>query len=155
MSTIIKDKLYLGDICNANDTEFIRKNNITSIVCVATDLIIINNNRNIAIHYYQIEDDYDCNILQYFDEISQLIDEEQTVLVNCYAGISRSATIVIAYMMRKFNMNLNTAFLEVREARNRICPNKQFMQYLLEDEKNLFGENSLTQENCTQLFFHS
>ena len=89
-----------------------------------------------------------------FDEICEIIDRDDVVLVNCVAGISRSATVVIAYMMRKNSLRLKDAFLEVYTKRPLICPNKRFMQYLLEDEKKQFGENSLTQEECIQLFFY-
>jgi len=46
------------------------------------------------------------NISQYFNETNQFIDEalkieNNNVLVHCHAGVSRSATICIAYLMYK------------------------------------------------------
>jgi len=46
------------------------------------------------------------NILSYFDNASQFIDSVLKtsfgkILVHCYAGVSRSATIVIAYLIKK------------------------------------------------------
>ena len=70
-------------------------------------------------------------------------------------GISRSASFVIAYLMKYYEMNLEDAFLYVRKRRNRICPNKQFMTYLYEYEFKLFGENSLTYDEYVNLFYYT
>ena len=46
--------------------------------------------------------DYDTeNIIQYFGECINFIKGEEKVFVHCAAGESRSATIVIAYLMWK------------------------------------------------------
>lgn len=46
------------------------------------------------------------NILAYFENASQFIDSVLKtsygkILVHCFAGVSRSATIVIAYLIKK------------------------------------------------------
>ena len=49
-----------------------------------------------------INDDGQENFLQYFDKINFFIEENlklTNVLVHCYAGISRSSTAVIAFLM--------------------------------------------------------
>ena len=103
MSEIIQNKLYLGDGFDANNTEFIKNKKISCIICVAEKLKINNNNSNVKIFNYEFSDDDKCNISLYFDEIGTIIENERTVLVNCVAGISRSATIVIAYMRKNLN----------------------------------------------------
>lgn len=105
MSEIIKNKLYLGDMFDANDME-----NISCIVCVAERLQITNTNPNVKVHKYELSDDYNCNISLYFDEIGDIIHKEKSVLVNCAAGISRSSTIVIAYIMKYFKIELKGHF---------------------------------------------
>lgn len=155
MSKIIyteKIKLYLGDVSDANDEINLQKRNINTIICVADDAKI--RNSTIVVHKYDIRDSYDCDISLYFDEISDLIHKQDTVLVNCVAGISRSASFVIAYLMKYYEMSLEDAFLYVRKRRRRICPNKQFMTYLYEYEFKLFGENSLSYEECINLFYY-
>lgn len=155
MSKIIENKLFLGDIFDANNITFLNKNNITDIVCVAADAIINNNDKNITIHKFNLKDDYECNISQYFDEITELINKKNIVLVNCMAGVSRSATIVLAYLMRYYNLNLKDAFIYVREKRNQICPNKKFMECLLEEELRIFGSNSLSYKEFIKLFYYT
>lgn len=101
-----------------------------------------------------MQDSYDCDISLYFDEICNIIHKHDIVLVNCVAGISRSTTFVIAYLMKYYEINLKDAFLYVKKKRDRICPNKKFMTYLYEYEFKLFGENSLTYNECIKLFYY-
>jgi atypical dual specificity phosphatase len=147
-------KLYLGDVCDANDELILKKQNINTIICLAEDAKITLDNSNITIYKYNLQDSYDCNISLYFDEITELIHKQNVVLVNCVAGISRSASFVIAYLMKYYEMNLKNAFLYVKKRRNRICPNKKFMTYLYEYEFKLFGVNSLTYDEYVNLFYY-
>ena len=155
MTEIIKNKLYLGDMFDANDAATIKYRNISCIICVAERLKIMNTNPSVKVYNYEFSDDYNCNISLYFDEIGEKIKKENIVLVNCVAGVSRSATIVIAYIMKYYNLDLKSAFDLVRKRRNRICPNKKFMECLLDYELYLFGKNSLTQDECIQLFYYT
>jgi protein-tyrosine phosphatase len=155
MTEIIKNKLYLGDMFDANDAATIKYRNISCIICVAERLKIMNTNPSVKVYNYELSDDYNCNISLYFDEIGEKIKDENTVLVNCVAGVSRSATIVIAYIMKYYNLDLKSAFDLVRKRRNRICPNKKFMECLLDYELSLFGKNSLTHDECIKLFYYT
>ncbi|KAG7273143.1 hypothetical protein CRUP_034541, partial [Coryphaenoides rupestris] len=56
------------------------------------------------------------------------------VLVHCQAGISRSATICLAYLMHARRVRLHEAFDFVRERRRVISPNLAFMGQLLQFE---------------------
>lgn len=155
MSEIINNKLYLGDIFDANNEKEIDYKNIKCIICVAENLSVKITNPNIRIYKYDLKDDYSCDISLYFDEIGDIINKEIPVLVNCLAGISRSSTIVIAYLMKYYKINLKKAFLYVRKKRDRICPNKKFMECLLEYEFKLFEKNSLTYDECIKLFYYT
>lgn len=46
--------------------------------------------------------------------------------MHCAAGVSRSASIVIAYLMRNNGMNYSDAFALVKNKRFVICPNHGF-----------------------------
>ena len=115
----------------------------------------VKNVTNITVYTYNLEDSYDCNISLYFDEISDLIHKQEIVLINCLAGVSRSASFIIAYLMKYYEMDLESAFVYVRKRRKIICPNKQFMIYLRDYELKLFGENSLTYDECIELFYYT
>ena len=60
---------------------------------------------------------------------------EGKVLVHCQAGISRSPTIVIAYLMKTKNLNQIEAYSEVHKIRPIIDPNMSFRCQLVEYEK--------------------
>ena len=68
------------------------------------------------------------------------------ILVHCFAGISRSVTVIVAYLMSKNAMPLNEAYDFVKKCKPNISPNFNFMGQLLEFEKALHqGDHS----NCS------
>ncbi len=96
--------------------------------------------------------DYDSeNIIQYFGECLNFINGDGKVFVHCAAGESRSATIVIAYLMWKKKMTFDKAYNVVRQKRSRIYPNFGFRQQLQMFEKLLF-ENGF---NISNIYFRS
>ena len=96
--------------------------------------------------------DYDTeNIIQYFGECINFIKGEDKVFVHCAAGESRSATIVIAYLMWNKKMTLDKAYNFVKQKRYRIYPNFGFRQQLQMFEKLLF-ENAF---NISNIYFKS
>ena len=64
------------------------------------------------------------------DYIKKALDEGGRVLVHCFAGISRSTTIVVAFLMRYRKLNLQAALGIVRNARPWVAPNYGFMNQL-------------------------
>lgn len=54
------------------------------------------------------------DFITHFDEcidfIQSAIDNNNSILVHCYFGVSRSASIVIAYIMKKYKINYEQAF---------------------------------------------
>lgn len=145
MSEIVRGKLYLGNMFDVNNRNFLEKNNITTIICVASNLKIIPEiELYYKLHRYEFEDNETQDILNQFDDITELIENSDVVLVNCAAGMSRSASFVIAHLMKYYNMNLKNAITHVKKNRPQICPNKGFVLQLLEYEKRLYGNNSIT-----------
>jgi protein-tyrosine phosphatase len=46
-----------------------------------------------------------------------------SVLVHCYAGVSRSASVCIAYLMKKFNWSLEKSLWFIKSKRRFVNPN--------------------------------
>ena len=57
------------------------------------------------------------------------------VLVHCYAGVSRSSTFVIAYIMQKWNKSYDVSKEEVKLSRSCIYPNDGFVHHLKSYDK--------------------
>jgi protein-tyrosine phosphatase len=53
------------------------------------------------------------------------------VFVHCFAGVSRSATIVIAYLMKEHGLSFNSAIKFVKSKRPQINPNDGFRKQLM------------------------
>jgi protein-tyrosine phosphatase len=118
------------------------KEGITHIINVTKDIPFYHENSNrIKIEYLKIpvNDSLDQDIKKYFDETNKFIDKVKQqngkVLVHCQAGISRSPTIVIAYLMKKEKREFQTVFQDVRAIRAVIDPNLKFCNELLEYAK--------------------
>lgn len=61
----------------------------------------------------------------------------KVVLVHCMAGISRSVTITIAYLMKYHRMSTQRAYQYLKDMRPAISPNLNFMGQLIEFERSL------------------
>ena len=66
------------------------------------------------------------------------------VFVHCRAGISRSATAVIAYLVQEEHWILRDAIDHVRTARPSVAPNLGFLVLLMGIEKRVLGSDSLS-----------
>ncbi|XP_063061648.1 dual specificity protein phosphatase 14-like [Engraulis encrasicolus] len=84
-------------------------------------------------------------LLEHFDAVAERIHSNQSgsTLVHCSAGRSRSASLVMAYLMRFQGADLLQAYRWVLEARPFIRPNAGFWRQLLEYERRLYGRNSV------------
>ena len=66
-------------------------------------------------------------------------------------GMSRSATIVIMYLMRGEKMTLKEAWEFAKERRYLIKPNPKFVIELWNYERKLYGNNSINPEGINAL----
>ncbi|VDB95559.1 unnamed protein product [Peniophora sp. CBMAI 1063] len=71
------------------------------------------------------------------ERIDAALKRGKNVLVHCQQGISRSASIVIAYLMRKRGMTFDAALAYVRSRRACIKPNSGFVRCLQEWERSM------------------
>ncbi|XP_020101287.1 dual specificity protein phosphatase 12-like [Ananas comosus] len=80
-----------------------------------------------------LRDTEDENLLDYLEVCLDFIDEgrkEGSVLVHCFAGVSRSAAIVIGYLMRTEQKSLEDALESLKESCEFVCPNDGFLDQL-------------------------
>lgn len=65
------------------------------------------------------------------------ITQNRGVLIHCLAGVSRSVTVTIAYLISALNMTLNEAYDFVKQRKPSVNPNLNFMGQLLEFERQM------------------
>lgn len=133
----------------AVEFDLLQKYSVTHILNLAT---LVKNSfpENFTYKNIDLLDIPETNIAQHFESAFQFIDEGMgkggCVLVHCNAGISRSSTIVIAYLMMKKRWPLVQAYQYVKEKRSKIRPNAGFQEQLKTFEQQL--KNSGHIENC-------
>lgn len=95
-----------------------------------------------------------CLYLFFFPSSDEARSKKCGILVHCLAGISRSVTVTVAYLMQKRNLSLNDAYDFVKRKKSNISPNFNFMGQLLDFERTL-GLNSPCDNRTPndQLFF--
>jgi len=75
-------------------------------------------------------------------------EEEGVVLVHCWAGISRSVTVCLAYLMFALHYRLDDAFDLLLKQNGTIAPNFHFMESLLCWERRLFADPNDSVDEC-------
>ncbi|CAJ0575341.1 unnamed protein product, partial [Mesorhabditis spiculigera] len=77
------------------------------------------------------------------DKIRSVADRGGRTLVHCMAGVSRSATLCMVYLMKHEKMTLRQAYNHVKSRRPVVRPNVGFWKQMVEYEKRLRGTNSV------------
>lgn len=134
--------LYLGSEKDSSDLDILKKYGISYILNVTHDKP--NSFEHLPGFKYKklpVEDNWRANLSDMFPEAFEFIDEGITqnrgVLIHCLAGVSRSVTVTIAYLISALNMTLNEAYDFVKQRKPSVNPNLNFMGQLLEFERQL------------------
>jgi len=134
---ILPGKLYLTSVYEAEDINYLNQQQISAILTINSEPLKPGTPGSIVNKYLCLGDNCTTNIADYFDEIVTFIESNKCVLVHCYAGISRSATAVLAYLMKTRHMQLDMALTFLQSKRHVICPNFSFMGQLKSYENQL------------------
>jgi len=123
--------VYIGNLRAASSKELCEQNSIKGSINMSRKRIEMN--PGIAYFVFPIGDTPDQDIFSLFEKSYDLLDEnlkKGNVLVNCNMGISRSTTIVMAYMMKKTGLS-HLQCLEICRKYRACCnPNPGFMDQL-------------------------
>jgi len=136
----VTDGVFLSSQDVAQDLDLLKKNNITHIVNVATGIMncFPNDFTYLAINAM------DCpsqNLRKHFPQalkfMRNAVQNGGNVLVHCNAGISRSSTIAIAYIMYFEKKTFSESYAQVKKKRSVARPNLGFTDQLKEFEADL------------------
>jgi protein tyrosine phosphatase len=77
------------------------------------------------------------------------------VIVHCVMGVSRSCSLVLAYLMKYKGMSLKQAFDLVSSKRSVVRPNAGFWRQLIEYEKKLLNSSASASQKTSSYFSNS
>jgi len=124
--------VFLGNAYNANNAQTLESYKISSIINVSME---IPNSFESTYKYYRIpilDDnhhhiiDYIPGMLQFFEETP--IDPDHALLIHCYMGSSRSASIVLLYLIMKCNFTFDAALTLIKAKRPIVNINTNFLE---------------------------
>ncbi|XP_018024075.1 serine-rich adhesin for platelets [Hyalella azteca] len=139
--------LYLGSQHDANNKQMLQDHCIlyevnVSISCPKPDFVQDSHFLRIPVN-----DNFSEKLTPYFFDAFRFIDKVResggSVLVHCLAGISRSATVAIAYVMKHLHLPYEEAYRYVKNRRPTISPNINFVGQLLELDRVLRTDGAL------------
>ncbi|KAH8415631.1 hypothetical protein KR222_006821 [Zaprionus bogoriensis] len=138
---ILNEFLYLGSQ-DAVSVENVLKYKLTHILSVGIELPHLGTElaTQLECKHLPCLDLPETDLLQYvlpvaIDFIEQARTAQGCVLVHCNAGVSRSAAVVIGYLMQRRDMRFEEAYNLVKSWRPCIQPNAGFMQQLKQYHK--------------------
>jgi len=142
--------LWLGDKNSSHNTDFLEEKKIKCVINCSCDLPFINDN-NIIKKRIPVNDDlsFDANkiILKYLNKCLEFIHENllnnKNILVHCFAGMQRSATVIACYLMYYYNFRAEHTILYIRNKRNiAFKPYPTFNSFIFNYKKNIEYKNS-------------
>jgi dual specificity phosphatase 12 len=133
----IDNGLYLTCAENARDYKTLGLElGVKQILTIGKELRPHSESSPFKLMHIKLDDHPNEKISKYFYPAHEFIEQAPTV-VHCFAGISRSATLVIAHLMIKYKITFEEALKRVRAARWQVNPNPGFIDQLKQLEKQL------------------
>ena len=139
----IIDNIYLGDFRTADNMDILRQYNITHIINCAFNLPNKFPNE-ITYKRLDLRDEPDQPLIERLEEAYEFIKEnkDKNIFVHCVFGKSRSASVVIFYIMKEKKINFQEAKNFVKNIRSIVEPNSGF-----ELELNKYYEDHIDNDN--------
>ncbi|GAB6023428.1 phosphatase [Chamberlinius hualienensis] len=131
----IDSGLFIGSLTAASNVSTLKAHGITHVLTVDTEPLPdhIKEKSQCRTLYVQADDRPHVDLLSHFDEAIEFIKDGMktgAVLIHCFFGVSRSATLAIAHIMKQTNLSVQEAVARVKEKRPVISPNPGFMAQL-------------------------
>jgi len=133
--THIIDNIYLGNACDASSYYTLKESKITNIINSTCEIpnYFDNEFEYFKINIYDINSNSFKNktfnnILDYIYRIQN--DGDKKILIHCYMGSSRSAALVILYLIDKYNYTIDEALKFIKNKRDLVNVNTEFIKNL-------------------------
>ncbi|KIY45934.1 phosphatases II [Fistulina hepatica ATCC 64428] len=131
--------LYMGSLSAVNDKDLLLSHRISHLVQVLdVPWLPLSEKDGFNCYKIPVHDQSSVDLRPHLEAVCDYIDRAlksgQSVLVHCQQGVSRSAAIVIAYLIRNHGMTYDTAFGLCKSRRACVKPNSGFVMALREWE---------------------
>ncbi|UJR28598.1 hypothetical protein I4U23_009831 [Adineta vaga] len=140
-SLVLDEFLYHGDIQHASNAKLLKELKIKHIIDVCDCELDKEILENFNVLWINLNDDFTADIKKHFDVTNKFLydckQNKEKVLVHCQMGISRSSSIVLAYLMKYHHDTLQKAYGYLLERRRVAGPNPSFLLQLIRYEKEL------------------
>lgn len=138
----VLENLFISGESDARDMAFRDENQITAIISIQGKPLPFSAQKGLAAYQHiELSDTVSSNIMEHFEVAIKFINRNTRTLVHCQAGISRSATLCLAYLIQMRRMTLDRAFDHLKAARNCVGPNFSFLGQL-----KTFEQRTLTEQ---------
>lgn len=145
------NRLFLGNYNQASQFIICQSLKLTHVVNVTAECVNAHEEKGIKYLHIIILDETEVNLLKFFKEAFEFIDKalneskDNKILIHCALGKSRSASITVMFLMKKFGWPFEKALEYVKMKRRIVDPNYGFLKQLEEFEK----EKCSFKEVCT------
>lgn len=140
-SNVFNNQLFLAGVSVAHNLDVLESHGIRFILNCAGDYCLNKFKDKLIYKTYFIKDskleNIECVFHESFNFIESVISRGDKVLVHCVQGVSRSVTIVLAYLMVKLGITYTDAFDRVRKVRGIASPNIGFVVQLMNFQKRI------------------
>lgn len=144
--SMILPYLLLGDAKNAYSRQLLKSLNVKFILNVAKECKNHFQSDFVYKKYPFVDDDGE-NLLDYLDDCCQFIEKgrehNSITFVHCFVGMSRSAAVVVGYLMKFKGLSLEKALTFVKRKRPCVDINVGFISQLKQYEKKLMIQRNL------------
>ncbi|VDO04354.1 unnamed protein product [Rodentolepis nana] len=141
LPTAVLPHLLIGCQADAMSAEVCADFGVTHVINVSADGEMSPHVASCRFLRIPIHDNGKADIVQYFDKAFAFLDSAKRsggrVLIHCFAGISRSPTLAIAYLMHNQRITFDEAYNRVKLLRPKISPNFNFIGQLTDFEHRL------------------
>ncbi len=129
---LVAPGLYIGNVRGAKRSKRLQAEGITHILNCSPMVPCFHRDKFCYLEL-EVYDDSDEDIAQHFEAAIAFVREGRAaggVFVHCFAGTSRSAALVAAYLIREEALDLEEALATIKRARASVRPNPGFMEQL-------------------------
>lgn len=132
---LLVDKgLYIGTAADLNDREALVEAGLTHVLTVDSVDPHLALDSGFCTKWINVLDEACSDLLSYLDDcylfIQAALDGGGAALVHCQAGRSRSATVVTAFLMKKYQLGFTEAYGRLRRLKPDVQPNSGFEEQL-------------------------